>query len=482
MRALGHEGSPRKVSSSPTPTALTPVPATAGSSNSPMIACSASSTQAWEARAPDLPLADAEEALIMASIVEKETGREDERAKVAAVFVNRLRRGMRLQSDPTVIYGLGARYDGDIHTRDLETDTPYNTYTRAGLPPTPIALPGAASLQATLHPADTMRCTSLPPATAMAHTSSRPHWRSMMWRYAPTCTSSACRYVRSGTGRRRDAPRADSSASRASRARANRRWHAPWKAALRERGLPVLLTREPGGSPLAEQLRTLVLERGPERITPTAETLLMFAARSIHIENRIRPALRAGQLGHLRSLQRCHARLSRRRARCRFGVDRATGAGRARAALAAAHTGARSAGRAGARSARARAAAAVIASRTRTALLRARARALPATGGRRTAARAPDRCDPGTAARGRERAGGAGRSVVAPGRLTLGCRHRRALAGAADRAAAPRPAGLALPIRPADPRSAWRRGSCGWRAMPRNWHCVARAATLRPMP
>ncbi len=111
--------------------------------------------QAWEARAPDLPLASAEQALIMASIVEKETAREDERPKVAAVFINRLRRGMRLQSDPTVIYGLGSRYDGDLHTRDLETDTPYNSYTRAGLPPTPIALPGAASLQATLHPATT---------------------------------------------------------------------------------------------------------------------------------------------------------------------------------------------------------------------------------------------------------------------------------------------------------------------------------------
>ncbi len=111
--------------------------------------------QAWESRAPDLPLASAEQALIMASIVEKETAREDERPKVAAVFINRLRRGMRLQSDPTVIYGLGSRYDGDLHTRDLETDTPYNSYTRSGLPPTPIALPGAASLQATLHPAAT---------------------------------------------------------------------------------------------------------------------------------------------------------------------------------------------------------------------------------------------------------------------------------------------------------------------------------------
>jgi UPF0755 protein len=107
----------------------------------------------WEHRDPDLPLTTADEALTLASIIEKETAREDERPKVAAVFVNRLRRGMRLQADPTVIYGLGSSYDGNIHTRDLESDTPYNTYTRAGLPPTPIALPGALSLQAALHPA-----------------------------------------------------------------------------------------------------------------------------------------------------------------------------------------------------------------------------------------------------------------------------------------------------------------------------------------
>jgi UPF0755 protein len=107
---------------------------------------------AWNDRAADLPVTTPAEALTLASIVEKETGSDDERAKVAAVFVNRLRKGMRLQSDPTVIYGLGERYDGTVHKVDLETDTPYNTYTRSGLPPTPIALPGAAALHAVLHP------------------------------------------------------------------------------------------------------------------------------------------------------------------------------------------------------------------------------------------------------------------------------------------------------------------------------------------
>lgn len=107
----------------------------------------------WAQRAADLPLTTPAQALTLASIIEKETARVDERPKIAAVFVNRLRMGMRLQSDPTVIYGLGEHYDGSIHTRDLTGDTPYNTYTRAGLPPTPIALPGAAALQAAVHPA-----------------------------------------------------------------------------------------------------------------------------------------------------------------------------------------------------------------------------------------------------------------------------------------------------------------------------------------
>jgi UPF0755 protein len=109
--------------------------------------------QAWAARDPKLPLQGPEDLLKLASIVEKETGTEADRAQVAAVFANRLRIGMRLQTDPTVIYGLGARFDGNLRKIDLLTDTPYNSYTRAGLPPTPIALPGAASLRAAARPA-----------------------------------------------------------------------------------------------------------------------------------------------------------------------------------------------------------------------------------------------------------------------------------------------------------------------------------------
>ena len=107
----------------------------------------------WESRAAQLPLATPHQALILASIVEKETGREQDRPLIASVFVNRLRQGMLLQTDPTVIYGLGERFDGNLRKRDLQADTPYNTYTRVGLPPTPIAMPGLASLQAVLHPA-----------------------------------------------------------------------------------------------------------------------------------------------------------------------------------------------------------------------------------------------------------------------------------------------------------------------------------------
>lgn len=110
-------------------------------------------SESWDKRAPGLPYKTPMDALVMASIIEKETGAPEERAMIAAVFINRLRIGMRLQTDPSVIYGLGSRFDGNLRRVDLETDTPYNSYTRAGLPPTPIALPGADAIHAALNPA-----------------------------------------------------------------------------------------------------------------------------------------------------------------------------------------------------------------------------------------------------------------------------------------------------------------------------------------
>lgn len=109
----------------------------------------------WGRRQANLPYASPYEALIMASIVEKETGQSQDRAQIASVFINRLKKGMLLQTDPTVIYGLGERFDGNLRKRDLQADGPYNTYTRTGLPPTPIAMPGLASIQATLNPVRT---------------------------------------------------------------------------------------------------------------------------------------------------------------------------------------------------------------------------------------------------------------------------------------------------------------------------------------
>ncbi|MEO6697256.1 MAG: endolytic transglycosylase MltG, partial [Gammaproteobacteria bacterium] len=106
----------------------------------------------WVSRDPNLPLKTPYEALIMASIVERETAVPSERPTIAGVFLRRLQAGMKLQTDPTVIYGLGIHFDGNLHRRDLEKDTPYNTYTRTGLPPTPIALPSAAAIHAVLHP------------------------------------------------------------------------------------------------------------------------------------------------------------------------------------------------------------------------------------------------------------------------------------------------------------------------------------------
>jgi UPF0755 protein len=110
---------------------------------------------AWASRDPAVPLRNADELLIVASIVQKESGVPQELPKIAGLYLHRLRIGMRLQADPTVIYGLGERYDGELHAVDLRADGPYNTYTRAGLPPTPIALAGAPAIVAAAHPEST---------------------------------------------------------------------------------------------------------------------------------------------------------------------------------------------------------------------------------------------------------------------------------------------------------------------------------------
>ena len=142
----------------------------------------------WAKRAPDLPFASPYEALILASIVEKETGRPEDRPLIASVFVNRLKRGMRLQTDPTVIYGIGAKFDGNLRKRDLESDTPYNTYTRDGLPPTPIALPSQASLDAVLNP----------PATAYLYFVSRGDGTSEFSASLPDHNRAVSKYQKGG--------------------------------------------------------------------------------------------------------------------------------------------------------------------------------------------------------------------------------------------------------------------------------------------
>ena len=144
----------------------------------------------WEKRDGSVPYVSPYQALIMASIVEKETGTAADRGKVASVFVNRLRRGMLLQTDPTVIYGLGEKFDGNLRKIDLQTDTNYNPYTRAGLPPTPIALPGMASLQAALHP----------PATDFLYFVARGDGSSVFSRSLEEHNRAVVRYQKGGRG------------------------------------------------------------------------------------------------------------------------------------------------------------------------------------------------------------------------------------------------------------------------------------------
>ena len=154
MVALGREGVPAEGRFLPETYLFTRGETTISLLDQAADAMDAALADAWAARQPDLPLDSPEQLLTLASIVEKETGKASERPEIAGVFVRRLRIGMRLQTDPTVIYGLGAAFDGNLRRRDLETDTPFNTYTRFGLPPHAIAMPGRAALMAAAQPLD----------------------------------------------------------------------------------------------------------------------------------------------------------------------------------------------------------------------------------------------------------------------------------------------------------------------------------------
>jgi hypothetical protein len=266
---------------------------------------------AWAMRAANTPLKSADEALILASIVEKETGRAADRAQIAGVFSNRLRIGMRLQTDPSVIYGVGASFDGNLRKRDLLEDTPWNTYTRAGLPVTPIAMPGKAALMAAVQPDQTKALYFV--ARAMAPAISAPRWTSTIGPSTATSAVSkqslraqavACALCRIKQLVPPCAALEEISVSTALPKGlfisfegidgAGKSSHIEALAqAFRDQGRVVTLTREPGGTPLAEKLRALMLH---DAMDPLTEALIAFAARRDHLVQVIEPALARGEV------------------------------------------------------------------------------------------------------------------------------------------------------------------------------------------
>ncbi len=271
--------------------------------------------EAWAARAPELPLATPYEALILASIVEKETAAPAERQMVASVFVNRLKLGMRLQTDPTVIYGMGERYAGNIHRRDLTDDTPWNTYTRDGLPPTPIAMPGAEALRAAVHPAATEYLYFVAKGDG-SHQFSRTldeHNRAVaryqLHRRAPALPVA-------------DGGRGDGMAARGKLITlegidgAGKSSHVQFlRERIAERGLEVEVTREPGGTPFGDKLREVVLHHRAGDAAGGSHHHVRGPQRARGRLDRAAPVLR--RLGALRPLQRLDLRLPMRR-RARF--------------------------------------------------------------------------------------------------------------------------------------------------------------------
>lgn len=240
----------------------------------------------WEGRMENLPYADQNQLLTMASIIEKETAVAEERDRVASVFINRLRIGMRLQTDPTVIYGMGAGYTGKLTRKDLETPTAYNTYTISGLPPGPIAVPGEASLKAAAHPAKTPYLYFVADGKG-GHTFTTnlvSHNRAVQ-DYLKVLKEKKCAVTISSS----------------------RGWRAPgrpphvnwwWRRCSRRVFTIWCLPASRGGTILAEKLRSLVLDiqsTGDEVINDKAEVLMFYAARVQLVETVIKPALARGQ-------------------------------------------------------------------------------------------------------------------------------------------------------------------------------------------
>lgn len=239
----------------------------------------------WEGRMENLPYADQNQLLTMASIIEKETAVAEERDRVASVFINRLRIGMRLQTDPTVIYGMGAGYTGKLTRKDLETPTAYNTYTISGLPPGPIAVPGEASLKAAAHPAKTPYLYFVADGKG-GHTFT-------------TNLVSHNRAVQDYLKVLKEKMRSNYIVIEGLEGAGKTTARQLVVETLQSAGIhDLVFTREPGGTILAEKLRSLVLDiqsTGDEVINDKAEVLMFYAARVQLVETVIKPALARGQ-------------------------------------------------------------------------------------------------------------------------------------------------------------------------------------------